>query len=204
MPKPMPLLLLGAGALLLMSKKGKSGAPVEKGEELTEEPPGPGPLDEIPVPEAGAEPEPEPPQESLREKCDRFIEEIWVETEGDDELPVNAVAVEESIIPALHEYISNVADEKGAAVVDQDVSPGCVLAAMEAIAPGCEWEVVDLAWRYAGGLPIMGKVNDVLVAVMRLVPQVTKDVNVEKGYAKKTGFVSKKSNQGGGIGDIGG
>jgi len=211
MPNPMPLLLIGAGALLLMSKKGKGTTHVEEDAETAGEPPGPGPLDEIPGPARSGS---EQAGESLVEKCDRFIEEIWVDSDDEDELPINAVAVEESILPALHTHIGEAADQKGSAISSSDVVTGAVTAAMEAVAPGCGWEVVEGGWRYAGGQPVEGKVHDVLLGVISLVPKVTGDINVEKGYLKKAGLSSKKTGVGlssgvakgggGGIGNIGG
>lgn len=146
---------------------------------------------------------PEPSSETLVEKCDRFIDEIWVDADDDDELPINSVAVEESIIPALHNHIGTAADQKGSIISSNEVVTGAVIAAMEAIAPGCGWEVANAGWRYAGGKPVQGKVRDVLLGVMKLVPKVTSDINVEKGYLKKATFSAKKAD-GGGYGGLGG
>lgn len=229
MANAIPLLLLGGAALLLMSKKDKKGtaAPAtdtdEEGFELEvpDEPPGPGPLDDLPGEGAAADPGIDPAtsaepggthfSEGTTEdpvaKCNLFIEEIWVDVEDDDELPVNEVAVEEAILPALRAHMSAVADQKGSMLKDEDIMPEAALAAMEAVAPGCGWEVVDLAWRFANGQPVTGKVRDVVVSVMQLVPAVMKEVNQEKGYVLT--MHSKKADYGGGgggggFGDIGG
>jgi hypothetical protein len=135
-------------------------------------------------------------------KCNRFIEEIWVDVDDDEELPVNAVAVEEAILPALRAHMSAVADSKGSMLRDEDVMPDAALAAMEAVAPGCGWEVVDLAWRYAGNQPVTGKVRDVVVSVMKLVPSVMSQVNQEKGYVFKA-HISKVGGGDGGVGGLG-
>lgn len=231
MANAIPLLLAGAAALLLMSKKkDKKGAPATAGEadeafelEVPEEPPGPGPLDDFPGADPGADPTFSPgidpataaepggsefsqgPVDDPVAKCNLFIEEIWVDTEADDELPVNPVAVEEAILPALRAYMRAAADDKGSALKDEDIMPEAALAAMEAVAPGCGWEVVDMAWRFANGQPVTGKVQDVVVSVMELVPAVMKEVNKEKGYVftMHAKVVPGGGGGGGGVGGLG-
>jgi hypothetical protein len=222
MANAIPLILLAGAGLLLMSKKDKKGATATPGgvdEEAFEledvdEPGGPGPLDDFPAPGGEIDPataaEPggskfvQRPADDPVAKCNRFIEEIWVDVDDDDELPVNEVAVEEAILPALRAHMSAVADSKGSMLKDEDVMPDAALAAMEAVAPGCGWEVVDLAWRYAGNQPVTGKVRDVVVSVMKLVPSVMSQVNQDKGYVFKA-HISKivPDGGGGGVGGLG-
>ena len=132
-------------------------------------------------------------------RCNRFIDQIWVDTDADDELPIRPVVVEESILPALRGFIRRKADEKGSYLREPDVLPVALIVGMEAVAPGCQWEVgQDFAWRYAGGMPITGRPLEVMKSLGQLALSVRDEVNIEKGYVKVARFAPIDDDGGGG------
>lgn len=102
---------------------------------------------------ANAEAEVSKQFELMKQKCDTFISAIHVVPTEADEMPINKVSVEQSIMPAMMQTAHTLHNEMGAPFDEETMGPHLVLAGLEAVAPECGWEYSDATgeFRYAGG-----------------------------------------------------
>ena len=89
----------------------------------------------------------------MKEKCDTFIDAIHVTPTEPDEIPIQKVAVEQSILPAMEASAQAFAQTLGTPLDEETVGPRLVLAGLESVAADCGWEFSDAAgeFRYADG-----------------------------------------------------
>lgn len=107
----------------------------------------------------------------MREKCDTFIDTVHVVPDEDDEMPINKIAVEQSILPAMRQSAQGFAKSLGTPLDGETIGPMLVLAGLEAIAPGCGWEFsqAEQEFRYADGKRADGsRMGEVLNAMIDL------------------------------------
>lgn len=115
----------------------------------------------------------------MKDKCDAFINEIHLIPTEADEMPVNKIAVEQSIIPAMKGAAIGLHQNLGLPYDEEAMGPQMVLSALESVAPECGWEYSDAAgeFRYAGGVSAhSGKVGDVLTALFDLTVMILDDL----------------------------
>lgn len=161
--KALPLLLLGGVALFALGGKKSKKEEGSPGEPYTdwipdEEPPAPG-ESSSPDFSTGVD---------LKAKCRGFLEEIYVVPNNADELPINEIAVEQSILPAINSEAMAIWDEKGHQPHQEDV-PRLVLKGLESVFPSCGFSHSDQGWRYADDDLINDpKLIDVLDAIYDL------------------------------------
>lgn len=121
---------------------------------------------------------------SQKEKCVAFIGEIHVIPTEVDEMPINKVAVEQSIVPAMRSAAIGIHNNLNIPFDEEAMGPQMVLSALEAVAPECGWEYSDAVgeFRYAGGESAhTGKVGDVLNAMFDLTVMVLNGLRSESG-----------------------
>lgn len=114
--------------------------------------------------------------EQMRAKCDTFIDAVHITPTEADEMPINKISVEQSILPAMKAAAEGLAQNLGTPLDGETIGPRLVLAGLEVIAPGCGWEFSDTAqeFRYADGKradggrmgAVLGAMIDLSVAVL--------------------------------------
>ncbi len=110
--------------------------------------------DDAQEPEKAAAPlSPREKYAQMKEKCDTFIDAIHVTPTEPDEMPIQKVAVEQSILPAMEASAQAFAQNLGTPLDEETVGPRLVLAGLESVAPDCGWEFSDATgeFRYADG-----------------------------------------------------
>lgn len=179
----MPLLLAGGAALLLLGRKKKTD---DKDDDVVidslpseeDEPWGEPQEEGIDLP--GEEDATLGPQAELKARCIKFINEVWQEV-PDAGFPhhINTLAWEQKIAPAMKGTAQAFKQNLGA--LDSSHVGQIALAGMEAIAPGCQWEIDDSdRVLYAGGDPID---NDQAVEILKSIIDLAHDI-VNEGKPK--------------------
>lgn len=116
----------------------------------------------------------------MRQKCDTFIDTVHVVPTEADEMSINKIAVEQSILPAMRQSALGFAQNIGTPLDGETVGPMLVLAGLEAIAPECGWEFseAEQEFRYADGKRADGgRMGEVLNAMIDLSVFVLDEVN---------------------------
>lgn len=116
----------------------------------------------------------------MRAKCDTFIDTVHVVPTEDGEMPINKIAVEQSILPAMRQSAHGFSQNLGTPLDGETVGPILVLAGLEAIAPECGWEFSESSqeFRYANGKRADGgRMGEVLSAMIDLSVLVLNEVN---------------------------
>jgi hypothetical protein len=123
---------------------------------------------------------PQEKYEQMRAKCDTFIDAVHIAPTQDDEMPINKIAVEQSILPAMKDSAHGFAQNLGMPLDGETIGPRLVLAGLEAVAPGCGWEFSDAEqeFRYADGKRADGgRMGQVLGAMIDLSVMVLNEFN---------------------------
>ena len=126
------------------------------------------------------------PQEKyaqMRAKCDTFIDAVHIEPTEAGEIPINKIAVEQSILPAMRESAMGFAQNFGTPLDGETVGPRLVLAGLEAVAAECGWEFsdADQEFRYADSKRADGgRMGQVLGAMIDLSVMVLEEINQPK------------------------
>ncbi len=134
---------------------------------------------EAPAPELS----PQEKYAQMRAKCDTFIDAVHIEPTEAGEIPINKIAVEQSILPAMRESALGFAQNLGTPLDGETIGPRLVLAGLEAVAPGCGWEFseADQEFRYADNKRADGgRMGQVLGAVIDLSVIVLNEINQPK------------------------
>ena len=132
--------------------------------------------------EQGGEPdEPEPePEPDARQLCEEFMATVHVVPTDDDEIPINAVAVEETVLPAMRANAESLADTLGH-LDPETVGPVLVVQGLKVLVPVCEWKynAESDEFTYADGYQIESKESkDVLYGLIKLSLSVIEEINL--------------------------
>jgi len=133
--------------------------------------------EEVEVPE---ELSPQEKYEQMRGKCDTFIDAVHITPTETGEMPINKIAVEQSILPAMKASAQGFAESFGTPLDGETIGPRLVLAGLEVVAPECGWEFSDAAqeFRYADGKRADGgRMGEVLGAMIDLSVMVLEEIN---------------------------
>lgn len=72
-------------------------------------------------------------------KCNEFLQAIHVNVTDDDELPINKIAVDQTVIPIMKSVLHSILEENPEA--DEDATaPAMTAAALKALVPFCDWK----------------------------------------------------------------
>jgi hypothetical protein len=129
--------------------------------------------DEAEVPE----PEPEPDPEKT---CEEFMTAVHVVPQNDDELPINTVAVEESVLPTMRSAANSLLEALGAPLDEESVGPVLVLEGLRALIPVCKWkyDAAEDEFTYDDGKGIeSNEAQDVLFGLIKLSLGVIEEIN---------------------------
>ena len=131
---------------------------------------------EKPAPEIS----PQEKYEQMRAKCDTFIDAVHITPTETGEMPINKIAVEQSILPAMRASAHGFAQNLGKPLDGETIGPRLVLAGLEAVAPECGWEFLDVEqeFRYADNKRADGgRMGQVLGAMIDLSVIVLDEIN---------------------------
>lgn len=166
MPNALPILLLGGAALMMMGGK-KKKKPAESSEEESY-PEESIPEEEIPTSTLLA-------GESMLDRCNKFIDAVWVEPEPGS-AAIKDLVVEETVIPEMTAAAKQKRKEKGEDL-SEDFSNTLVMIGLNSIAPNCGWVLTGDGWRYADGNHFEGKVLDIYNSMRSIALEVINQVN---------------------------
>jgi len=119
------------------------------------------------------------PEEDAEKRCEEFMAAIHDPSQSPDDLPINSIAVEESVIPAMATMAGTIAAQHGQLDPERD-GPKLVLEALRALIPVCEWKYNEAEdeFTYEGGRQISSKVaQDVLFGLIQISLKVIQDTN---------------------------
>ena len=80
------------------------------------------------------------PAQDPKEMCEEFLQAIYVVPTEEDELPINAVAIEQTAMPAMKSVMMNIAQNIGRPVDPETVGPVMVQEALAELIPVCKWK----------------------------------------------------------------
>ncbi|MHC4433925.1 MAG: hypothetical protein ACYTBS_18955 [Planctomycetota bacterium] len=130
--------------------------------------------------EAESEPEPEP---DAQKTCEEFMAAVHVAQAEPGELPINAVAVEESVLPAMRATVSTLIEQLGAPLDEEAVGPALVVDGLRALIPVCKWKynADEDEFTYDGGRGIESEVaKEVLFGLITISLKVIEEANAPK------------------------
>jgi len=109
--------------------------------------------------------------------CDEFLSAAHIQYTEQGEIPINKVALEQTVVPAMTAVINNY----DGSIVDADhVGPEMILAALSELVPVCDWEYneEDYEFTYSGGSKITSDAGkDVLYGLFSISSQIIDDFN---------------------------
>ena len=112
--------------------------------------------------------------------CEEFLEAVHVVPESPDELPINQIAVEQTVLPAMKTVMEDMAKSLGKPLDPETIGPLMVRQALSALVPVCEWKYDDTNGNfiYNDGRMIEGESgNDVLFGLMNLSAMLLEEFN---------------------------
>jgi len=123
--------------------------------------------------------EPEDPAPDPVKTCEEFMSAVHVDSTDDGELPINAVAVEESVLPAMRANAASIAESIGTPLDHESVSPVLVVTGLKSLIPVCEWKYdVDDGFTYNNGTAIISdEAKDVIYGLIELSVSVIDEIN---------------------------
>lgn len=118
-------------------------------------------------------------RDATLDRCDKFLDAVFVEPRSADELAINEIAVKQTILPVMEKLARTLRVSTGAPLDPEDHGMSLVLAGLEAIAPGCGWAFheEDSSWTYAFGEPVEGHHVDVLESMFPLAVGAIEKIN---------------------------
>jgi len=155
MANALPILLLGGAALLMMGGK-KKGKSREEDEDAGEEVGG---FEDSVDTDEGPQVSTLLVEPSMAQKCNAFIDAIWVEP-AEGEAPIKSLVIEETVLPEMRAAAKQKRKEKGSDLA-AEFSHSLVMIGLNLIAPDCGWVLTGDGWRYADNQAFEGKVLDV-------------------------------------------
>lgn len=129
--------------------------------------------------EHGEVEEPPAPAPDPVKTCEEFMHAVHVTPSEDGELPINAIAVEESVIPAMRASAAGIASEFGLPLDLESASPALVVAGLTALIPVCVWKYdVGAGFTYNDGSSIVSQeAQDVIYGLIELSVSVIEETN---------------------------
>jgi hypothetical protein len=127
----------------------------------------------------GSERESDDEREDALDRCDKFLDAVYVKPQSGDELAINEIAVKQTVLPAMERLASDLRASHGGLLDPEDHGMQIVLAGLEAIAPGCGWAYHEdeSAWTYAYGEPVQGHHIDILDSMFPLAVKTIEKIN---------------------------
>jgi len=126
-------------------------------------------------PPSMGEPEPDPVQ-----TCEEFMQALHVTPVDPGELPINDVAVQETVIPTMEKVANAVLDQIGPPIDPETVGPMLVLESLKALIPVCTWkyDAQEDEFTYDGGMPLESQAaKDVLYGLIKISMEVIDQAN---------------------------
>jgi len=84
------------------------------------------------------------PEKDPQKICEEFLSAVHVRVTEIDELPINEIAVNESVFPAMKLVLNNLAQMHGKPLDPEMAGPKMVRQALAALVPACEWLYDDM------------------------------------------------------------
>lgn len=120
---------------------------------------------------------------SPEEMCDEFLQAVHVVPTETGELPVNKIAVEQTVIPSMSNVMEGIAKNIGTPLDPESVGPVMVLQALKDLVPVCDWKYDDAndEFVYDDGRTIESNTGkEVLYGLMQLSVQLLDEFNKPK------------------------
>lgn len=76
-------------------------------------------------------------------QCEEFLQAIYAAPMSDDEIPINKIAVEQTVLPIMKSALSSMRGEFGADLSADAAAPVMIRAALSELVPVCDWEYDD-------------------------------------------------------------
>ena len=123
--------------------------------------------------------EPEPLPDPAK-TCEEFMKAVHVKPTEEGEIPINAVAVEEAVLPAMRSAAAELAESLGLPLDLETVSPSLVVTGLRTLIPVCEWKYdVGEGFTYNDGSMIVSdEAKDVIFGLIELSVSVIEEINI--------------------------
>jgi hypothetical protein len=117
--------------------------------------------------------------------CEEFMQAVHVETTTEGEIPINAVAVEESVLPAMRENAASIAASLGLPLDIEMSGPVLVVTGLNALIPVCDWKYeLGEGFTYNDGASIVSQeAKDVIYGLIELSVSVIEEINTPEPQA---------------------
>lgn len=111
--------------------------------------------------------------------CEEFMLAVHVVPTVEGEIPINAVAVEEAVLPAMRSAAAEIVESFGVPLDLESASPALVVTGLQALIPVCEWKYgVGEGFTYSNGTPIVSdEAKDVVYGLIELSVSVIEEIN---------------------------
>lgn len=111
--------------------------------------------------------------------CEEFMLAVHVIPEHEDELPINEIAVEEAVLPAMRATASGIAESLGLPLDIEATGPVLVVAGLKALIPVCEWKyALGEGFTYSNGTSVVSdEAKDVVYGLIELSVSVIEEMN---------------------------
>jgi len=121
-----------------------------------------------------------PPEPDAKKTCEEFMEAVHVVPSDENELPINSVAVEESVLPAMRSNAEALAQNLGKPLDPESVGPVLVVRGLQALVPVCDWKYNpdEDEFTYDNGNGIDSDIaKDVLYGLIKISLSVIEEIN---------------------------
>lgn len=110
-------------------------------------------------------------------RCEEFLRAVYVAIPEEGEPPINRIAVDMTVIPAMRSALLSAIEDDEPADVDT-VGPIMVEAALAALVPTCEWSYDGLDFTFNNGLLVESSYGkDIIYSLMELCVQMVDAYN---------------------------
>lgn len=112
--------------------------------------------------------------------CEEFLNAVYVAQPGEGELPINKIAVEQTVIPAMKDSMLGLYKNLGGPLDADSIAPIMIVSALNQMIPVCEWsyDKKNYEFTYASGERIESDVGkDIVYGLFKISGMLIDDFN---------------------------
>lgn len=112
--------------------------------------------------------------------CEEFLNAVYVAQPGEGELPINKIAVEQTVIPAMKDSMLDLYKNLGGPLDADSIAPIMIVSALNQMIPVCEWsyDEENYEFTYASGERIESDVGkDIVYGLFKISGMLIDDFN---------------------------